>query len=95
MHSRLIATVAALSIVTSAAVAAKAYPEFGGRCAMGVAMGDNVPTDCSLRWTGPDGNLYCFGSKEGQEAFMKDPDSNLEKAFQNYEDVTGEKPATS
>lgn len=83
---------AALLMTASAFAAAKSYPEFGGRCAMGVAMGDNVPTDCSLSWTGPDKNLYCFGSKEGQKSFMKDPEGNLAKAFENYETVTGEAP---
>lgn len=91
MRFRPVAIIMALLIATSAAVAAESYPEFGGRCAMGVAMGDNVPTDCSLKWTGPDGNLYCFGSKEGQKGFMEDPEGNLEKAFQNYEEVASGK----
>lgn len=81
-------TVLALSFgAVSSVYAAEKYPEFGGRCAYGVAIEIDVATDCSQNWTAPNDNFYCFGSEDDHQSFMKDPESNLEKAFDNYEDV--------
>jgi hypothetical protein len=54
--------------------------EFGDQCAMGLASGQNVKTDCSVNWTDEDGHVYCFSSESSKEAFLKDPAGNIKKA---------------
>jgi len=54
--------------------------EFDDQCAMGLASGQTVKTDCSVNWTDEDGHVYCFSSDTSKEAFLKDPAGNLKKA---------------
>ncbi|MGH8582423.1 MAG: hypothetical protein ACREWG_06450 [Gammaproteobacteria bacterium] len=54
--------------------------EFGNQCAMGLALGKNIETDCSTNWTGLDGKTYCFGNEEAKTEFLKDAEGNLKKA---------------
>jgi hypothetical protein len=54
--------------------------EFDNQCAMGLASGQNVKTDCSVNWTDEDGHIYCFSSEPSKEAFLKDPAGNIKKA---------------
>lgn len=54
--------------------------EFDDSCAMGLASGQTVKTDCSVNWTDEDGKVYCFSSESSKEAFLKDPEANLKKA---------------
>ncbi|MEG6508514.1 hypothetical protein V6C03_05980 [Methyloligella sp. 2.7D] len=54
--------------------------EFDNLCAMGLATGQVVETDCSINWTNPAGKTYCFGSEGSKTAFLENPDENLEKA---------------
>jgi YHS domain-containing protein len=61
------------------ATAALAAGEFDDMCTMGLAMGKEVKTDCSINET-LDGKKYCFGNEEAKTMFMKDPKANLEKA---------------
>jgi YHS domain-containing protein len=63
-----------------AAAASAAQPEFGGQCAMSLAEGEQVATDCSVKWVGPDGKTYCFGNEDAKKRFLKDPQGNLERA---------------
>ena len=49
-------------------------------CAMGLASGQLVKTNCSVNWTAPDGKVYCFSSEELKTAFLKNPDENIQKA---------------
>lgn len=58
--------------------------EFGGTCAMGLAEGKSIRTDCSVNWTAPDGKLYCFGNEDSKAVFLKDPDGYLAKAQETY-----------
>ena len=60
--------------------AAAAKSEFDDSCAMGLASGQLVKTDCSVNWTAPDGKVYCFSSEESKTAFLKNPDENIQKA---------------
>ena len=60
--------------------AADTKGEFDDQCAMGLASGQTVKTDCSLNWTGEDGHIYCFSSENSKQAFLKDPAGNLKKA---------------
>jgi YHS domain-containing protein len=46
---------------------------------MGLAMGKEVKTDCTINGQ-IDGKTYCFGSEEAKTTFMKDPKGNLAKA---------------
>jgi YHS domain-containing protein len=51
--------------------------EFDESCAMGLADGQMVKTDCSVSWTADDGKVYCFSSENSKSAFLKDPKANL------------------
>ncbi|MGH6803611.1 MAG: hypothetical protein ACREC3_09620, partial [Methyloceanibacter sp.] len=63
-----------------AMTAAPVKGEFDDQCAMGLASGQNVKTDCSVNWTDEDGHVYCFSSEASKESFLKDPAGNLKKA---------------
>jgi YHS domain-containing protein len=54
--------------------------EFDDSCAMGLAEGQTVKTDCSINWTAPNGKTYCFSSETSKETFLKNADDNLKKA---------------
>lgn len=53
--------------------------EYGNFCAMGLAGGKKVQTDCSVS-SQLEGKTYCFSSKDAMNEFMKDPKGNLGKA---------------
>ena len=57
--------------------ATPAKGEFDNSCAMGLASGQLVKTDCSVNWTAPDGKIYCFSTERSKLAFLKDPDENI------------------
>ena len=71
---------AAPKAAAPAPAAAASEPEFGGQCAMSLAEGQSVATDCSVKWLGPDGKTYCFGDENAKKSFLKDPQGNLERA---------------
>ena len=66
---------------TPAPVAAAAQPEFGGQCALGLAEGHSIATDCSISWTARDGKLYCFSSEQARKQFLEDPQGNIQRAL--------------
>src|SRR5262245_21442859 len=74
----LAAALAALFALTLTIPAAAG--EFDDQCAMGLASGQTVKTDCSVNWTDQDGHVYCFSSETSKEAFLKDPAGNIKKA---------------
>ncbi len=74
----LAAALAALFASTLAVPAAAG--EFDDQCAMGLASGQSVKTDCSVNWTDENGHVYCFSSDTSKEAFLKDPAGNIKKA---------------
>ena len=53
--------------------------EYGNMCTMGLAMGKQIKTDCSIN-SQVLGKTYCFGSKDAMTQFMADPSGNLAKA---------------
>ena len=53
--------------------------EYDNMCTMGLALGKEVKTDCSINET-LQGKTYCFGNAEAKTMFMKDPEGNLAKA---------------
>ena len=75
---------ALLLMTTAARHLAAAEPEFGGICAMGLAEGKRIKTDCQINWSSPDGKLYCFGNEDSKATFLKDPDANLRKAAEQF-----------
>lgn len=68
-------------------------PEFGGTCAMGLAEGKRIKTNCSVNWTDKDGKLYCFGNEDSKAFFLKDASGNLAKAREAF--AAAESPNTS
>jgi YHS domain-containing protein len=54
--------------------------QFDDYCAMGLAEGQTVKTDCSINWTAEDGKVYCFSSEASKETFLKNPTENIQKA---------------
>jgi YHS domain-containing protein len=53
--------------------------EYDNMCTMGLAVGKEVKTDCSIN-AQIGGRTYCFGNEEAKATFMKDPEGNLAKA---------------
>ena len=72
---------AALSLATmGTTLAMEPHGEFGESCAMGLASGQTVKTDCSVNWTDEDGRVYCFSSENSKASFLEDPKGNLARA---------------
>ena len=57
--------------------------EFGGECVMGLALGKEIKTDCSVS-TVYASKTYCFGNETARELFLKKPDEFLLKAHIFY-----------
>jgi YHS domain-containing protein len=57
--------------------------EYGNMCTMGLALGKDIQTDCSIH-AQLQGKTYCFGSKEAMADFMKNPKENLAKTQTYY-----------
>jgi len=67
-----------------AAVAAEpAEGEFDGECVMGLALGKEIKTDCSVS-TVYGGKTYCFGNETARALFLKKPEEFLLKAHIFY-----------
>jgi len=87
--ARATAAAAALCLAVSAPATAGDQPptsaspakgEFDNSSAMDLASGQLVKTDCSVNWTAPDGKIYCFSTEGSKQAFLKNPDENIQKA---------------
>jgi YHS domain-containing protein len=63
--------------------ASAANAEFGGECVMGLALGKDIKTDCSVS-TVYGGRTYCFGNETAKQLFLKKPDEFLLKAHVYY-----------
>jgi YHS domain-containing protein len=57
--------------------------EFGGECVMGLALGKDVQTDCSVN-TVYKGKTYCFGNETAKTLFLKRPEDFLLQAHIYY-----------
>jgi YHS domain-containing protein len=66
-------------VLTLSTAAIAATGEYDDMCTMGLAMGQEVKTDCSIS-SEIDGKTYCFGNEDAKTEFMKDPEGNLAKA---------------
>jgi YHS domain-containing protein len=72
------------AFLLSAATAALAVTgEYSNMGTMGLALGKDIQTDCSIH-AQLQGKTYCFGSKEAMAEFMKNPNENLAKAQAYY-----------
>ena len=71
----------ALALGVGAAAAGEA--EFDGECVMGLALGKDIKTDCSVN-TVYDGRSYCFGNETAKQLFLKKPDQFLLQAHVYY-----------
>jgi YHS domain-containing protein len=62
---------------------AAANAEFDGECVMGLALGKDIKTDCSVS-TVYGGRTYCFGNETAKQLFLKKPDEFLLQAHVYY-----------
>jgi YHS domain-containing protein len=85
--SKLIAIPAAALVLGLSACAALAEDvaegEFGGECVMGLALGKDIQTDCSVN-TVYKGKTYCFGNETARDLFLKRPEDFLLQAHIYY-----------
>ena len=73
------ALAATLLFGLSLSAAAADDAEFGGECVMGLALGKEIKTDCSVS-TVYNGKTYCFGNETAKQLFLKKPDEFLLQA---------------
>jgi YHS domain-containing protein len=57
--------------------------EYDGECVMGLALGKDIKTDCSIN-TVIEGKTYCFGNEQAKSIFLKKPEEFLTKAQVYY-----------
>jgi YHS domain-containing protein len=57
--------------------------EFDNECVMGLALGKDIKTDCSVN-TAYNGKTYCFGNETAKAVFLKRPEEFLTKAQVYY-----------
>jgi YHS domain-containing protein len=72
-----------LALGSAASAADKVEGEFGGECVMGLALGKEIKTDCSVS-TVYAGKTYCFGNETARALFLKKPEEFLLKAHIFY-----------
>jgi YHS domain-containing protein len=72
---------AAAALLLCGATLAVAGPEgeFDNHCVMGLALGKDIKTDCSVNTT-YNGRTYCFGNETAKAVFLKRPEEFLTKA---------------
>jgi hypothetical protein len=66
--------------IALAVVASAMDGELADQCAMSLAHGRRVQTDCTIHWVAQDGKKYCFGTLEAKETFLTTPEDHLKKA---------------
>ena len=83
IHRTRVSTAAAMAVLLLLGFASPSFAaggEFDESCAMGLASGQTVKTDCSVNWTDTDGKVYCFSSEKSKALFLENSKSNLQKA---------------
>jgi YHS domain-containing protein len=83
MKNIIVSAVAGAVLLGMSTAALAVSGEYNNMCAMGLALGKDIATDCSIN-AQIGGRTYCFGSKEAMADFMKDPEGNLAKAQAYY-----------
>jgi len=80
----IIAAAVMLGIAAGTVAAADtALGEFDGECVMGLALGKDIQTDCSVN-TVYGGKTYCFGNETAKTLFLKRPEDFLLQAHIYY-----------
>ena len=74
---------AALLLGGATLVAAAPTGEFNDECVMGLALGKDIATDCSVN-TVFNGKTYCFGNDQAKTIFLKNPEEFLTRAQVYY-----------
>ncbi len=80
---RLAAIAAMVSLSLSLPAFAATEGEFDNDCVMGLALGKEIKTDCSIN-TVYAGSTYCFGNETAKQLFLKKPEEFLLKAHIFY-----------
>ena len=69
MKAKLLSALACAILLGSTVVAVAATEgEFDNLCTMGLALGQEIPTDCSVN-AEVDGKTYCFGNEQAKILF--------------------------
>ena len=79
MTARTYLTAVAFLLSGATLAASAATGEFGNECVMGLALGKDIATDCSVN-TVLKGRTYCFGNEQAKSIFLKKPEEFLTKA---------------
>jgi YHS domain-containing protein len=79
MTARTCLTAVAFLLSGATLAASAATGEFGNECVMGLALGKDIATDCSVN-TVLNGRTYCFGNEQAKSIFLKRPEEFLTKA---------------
>jgi YHS domain-containing protein len=74
---------AALLLGGATLAAAATTGEFDNECVMGLALGKDIATDCSVN-AEFNGNTYCFGNEQAKTIFLKKPEEFLTRARVYY-----------
>jgi YHS domain-containing protein len=77
--AQICASAAILALGLSLPALAATEGEFDSDCVMGLALGKEIKTDCSVN-TVYGGKTYCFGNETARDLFLKKPDEFLLKA---------------
>ncbi|MCJ7599658.1 MAG: hypothetical protein MUO41_13760 [Methyloceanibacter sp.] len=72
-----------LLAAAGSSLAAETESEFDGLCTMGLALGQEIKTDCSINAV-IDGRTYCFGNEQAKIVFLKKPEQFLDQAAVFY-----------
>jgi YHS domain-containing protein len=83
----LVAAIMGAVLLAGATVACAAEAEYDGECVMGLALGKDIKTDCSVN-TVINGKTYCFGNEQAKSIFLKKPEEFLTKAQVYYSSKT-------
>ena len=83
MMLRICLAAAVLLLGGAAHAVAGTAGEFDGECVMGLALGKDIKTDCSVNTTF-NGKIYCFGNETAKAVFLKRPEEFLTKAQVYY-----------
>jgi YHS domain-containing protein len=74
---------AALLLGGATLAAAATTGEFDNECVMGLALGKDIATDCTVN-TVFSGKTYCFGNEQAKTVFLKKPEEFLTRARVYY-----------
>ena len=74
---------AVVALLGGSAIAETIDGEFDNECTMGLALGQDIATDCSVNTT-YNGRTYCFGNEVAKTLFLKKPEEFLLQAHIYY-----------